>query len=257
LTLPRFLATPTADTRASTNATAQSSEFGIIREWNMNNNLRQSCFGNRFDNWLFLACILTALFASGCGGGSQTSDPSPESDANIANSATTTTTVEPSGTIQDKSPATADSELPSTNALPDEICLRFMNLLKSGNRLTAERLLTRRAETVTNRGGFPIQPLGSPVATYRIGETRYATNKQELAHVDCQIADELNGKPIESSITWMVRKQQEGWRICGIIFESSDDQPADFLSFENPDDVAQLKGLIEEQTADASDDITK
>lgn len=154
------------------------------------------------------------------------------------------TSVSPSGENTESSPAEIASKLPAADALPDEVCERFLDLLQSGNRLSAENLLTRTALAITGKADLKLEPLGGPMAKYKLAKPMYATTKQKLAQVECTVIDELDGKAFETSLTWMLSKQNEGWRISGMIVQFEEDQPLDLLSFENFDDVRKIKNTI-------------
>lgn len=138
------------------------------------------------------------------------------------------------------------NQLPVASTGPKEICNRFLNLLRDGNRITAERLLTRKALTVTSQAQLELEAMGSEKAKYHFSDVRFATHKQKLAYVDCKIKDTVDGQSFETEMTWLVKTQKEGWRISGILVEVAADQPKNLLSFENFDDVARIKGSLAE-----------
>ncbi len=197
-----------------------------------------------------LMCPFTAVtatvfvFLSGC---TSEKRESVELNTSVAESAmtpavkkTTTSTVTPSKVDVATSPAAAD-ELPGVDAEPADVCKRFLELLQSGNRLAAENLLTRTALTATSKAGLKLEPMGSANSRYQMGDTRYATIKQELAQVDCEIVDQIEGVDVRSPVTWLVRKQNLGWRITGLLVQLEPNQPLNLLSFENVQDIAEIK----------------
>ncbi len=151
------------------------------------------------------------------------------------------------------SPATSASQLPDPESTPDQVCQRFLDLLQSGNRIGAENLLTRTALTTTSKAGLKLEPMGGPTSTYRIGEIRYATNKQKLAHVDSYVIDQVDGKPFEMEVTWQLHKHGEGWRISGVMLELEEGKTKDLLSLENQYDVAKLQSLAGVEALDRTE----
>ncbi len=195
--------------------------------------------------WLFSLFVLASFI--GCG----EKIPTSEINANLADSSQitpaqdkpTTSTVSPNKLGAATSPAEVTNPLPAADAQPDIVCLRFMELLKSGDRVVAENLLTRTALTATSKAGLQLEPMGSSQARFEMGTIRYATIKNELAHVECEIVEPGSDSTDRNSITWVVRKQNVGWRIAGLLVKLAPDQPEDFLSFENTQDVEMIKSL--------------
>lgn len=170
-------------------------------------------------------------------------EPSNEAQVTPAVKKVPTTSVAPDKTEVATSPATAANELPPADADPAAICQRFMDFLKSGNRIAAENLLTRSALTNTSKAGLQLEPMGGPTATYEVKETRYATIEKKLAQVDCEIVENVGGEEIRSPLTWLVRKQTSGWRVAGLLLSAEPGSPVDLLSFENIQDVEKIKSL--------------
>ncbi len=154
-----------------------------------------------------------------------------------------TTSVVPTETATNlTSPASASGEL-DTDATAKDVCEQFMQNLQSGNRIAAENLLTRIALTNTSKEGLVLEPMGGPNSECKFGEVRYATNKQKLAQVDCTVSEKADGEEFEMDMTWVVRKQNSGWRIAGVMLQLEADAAKDLLSFENLNDVKQMKVL--------------
>lgn len=193
---------------------------------------------------LAVSGLLFALLTTGCGTEKR---EFVESNTHIAEKSVTpatkkpsTTSVAASKTETATSPAATD-EIPAVDAEPEVVCRRFMELLKSGNRISAENLLTRTALTATSKAGLKLEPMGSPTAKYEMGTTRYATIKNELAQVDCIVVENVDGIDVRSPVTWLVRKQNLGWRISGLMVQLDPQRPMDLLSFENINDVQEIK----------------
>lgn len=208
---------------------------------------------------LFVAfCFSTAMVCSvGCGGSSVADKSDATTSTNdsqkTAAISTETNSVPPTKSTSSTSPATLTSAAPKGDATAEEVCHRFMNLIRSGNRIAAENLLTKTALRITTQAGLQLEPMGGPTAVYEVCDVRYATTKQKLAQVECSITDKVDGEDYEMNVTWLVRKQNTGWRISGVMLELDSGQIPDLLSFENIDDVSKIKGLAEEDVIESSD----
>lgn len=208
---------------------------------------------------LFAAlCFASTLTLSlGCGGSgdadkSETTKPT-ESAESKSEADSKTNSVAAAKATDATSPAAGASNLPSPDATAQEVCQRFMNLMRTGNRIAAENLLTKSALNVTTRAGLQLEPMGGPTAEYNVGEVRYATTKQKLAQVDCTIVDNVDGEKYEMNVTWLVRKQKLGWRISGVMLELESGQVPDLLSFENIHDVTKIKNMAGEDVIDEAE----
>jgi len=140
-----------------------------------------------------------------------------------------------------KSPADVSEE--SLDATPQDVCQNFMNYLRDGKRIDAENLLTRTALTVTTKAGLQLEPMGGPTANYNVNDVRFATTKAKLAQVECSIVETIDGETYEMEVTWLARKQSNGWRISGVMLELQEGSVKDLLSFENMQDVTKIKNI--------------
>ena len=147
-----------------------------------------------------------------------------------------------------KSPADMSEE--SLDDTPEDVCQNFMNFLRDGKRIDAENLLTRTALTVTGRAGLQLEPMGGPTATYTVNDVRFATNKAKLAQVECSIVETIDGETYEMDVTWLARKQSNGWRISGVMLELESGNVKDLLSFENMQDVTKIKNIAGSEVLD-------
>lgn len=183
----------------------------------------------------------------------QSSEPTGEAQVTPAVKKVPTTSVTPDKTEVATSPAAAANELRSADTDPAAICQRFMDFLKSGNRIAAENLLTRAALTTTSKAGLQLEPMGGPTATYDVTATRFATIENKLAQVDCEIVETVEGAEIRTKLTWLVRKQNMGWRVAGLLLSIEPDDPKDLLSFENIQDVEKIKNLASREVINDSE----
>ncbi|MCH2182599.1 MAG: hypothetical protein MK108_11390 [Mariniblastus sp.] len=212
--------------------------------------------------WAWLPLVAAAMVIGchdGQGEGSLSQVDPAEPTTRAADEQETTTVAVTPGDV-DQSPA-ATVQLPPRETAPETICQLFVRYLSVGNRSMAEQMLTPAALTTTSRAQLQLEPVGGKNAKYEMQSPRYATNKKKLCQVDCCIKDEMDDQTVETEITWICRLQKDGWRIAGMMVEVTPDQPKDYLSFENVDDVTRIKSsLIDSVSSDirnaAKDDET-
>ena len=192
-----------------------------------------------------VALSMLGLFA-GCGGESV----GPTSEQKPADKTAAARTVPAAPSESEVSPAVDLNAELGPEASPEDICRRFLRCLQVGERGAAEKLLTQRALTTTKRADLNLESPGGPKASFTVRAPRYSTNKRELATVDCIVAEELHGQKMESTISWLLRSEPAGWRICGMILDMESNESLDFLSFENVADVERIKSSV---SADAEE----
>ena len=73
------------------------------------------------------------------------------------------------------------------------------------------------------------------MARYEVGAVQYVTEKRDGAHVASVWEDTYaDGSTEQYNVTWVLRKQENGWRIVGLATQPRPDAPEIFLNFENP-----------------------
>ncbi len=197
---------------------------------------------------LLIGTFIMVIGFAGCGPTEPVATENPATvTPNVAEQKTETVTA--ANESQVASPATDSVKLPEVDASPESVCEMFMQHLNRGERVKAERLLSSTALSTTAKAGLYLQPIGGKDAQVKINRAVYATDKQQLAQVQCDVTEVEDGETITDELTWLVRKTKSGWRILGFMLRG-DDGVEDFLSFENVRDVDAI--LQMSQTTPAS-----
>ena len=173
--------------------------------------------------------VLIALFAAtifvGC-----SQDAEKKDGAESADSTAATQSTKPEADL-----ATQTPELPQSDATAKKVCESFLNLLAHDERLLAEQLLTRTALKVTGSAGLELESLGGPDSKVVVQDAMYATSAAKVAQVPCTVTEKGGAR---QSFLWLLRREQSGWRISGLIVDMGKSQ--ELLSFENKSDVASI-----------------
>ena len=122
-----------------------------------------------------------------------------------------------------------------------------MELLQNNDSIKAKTLLTRISQMNTTKEELELKAIGGPSAKFSVGQVRYATQKKELAQVDCKVVDTSDDDPFDMEMTWVVRRNEKSWRISGVMMQLEKDAKIDLLSFENLTDVRRIKSINDEQ----------
>ncbi len=155
----------------------------------------------------------------------------------------------PQGASDAGGPAAAGAPS-ATAAAPDgpEAAVReFLEAVRTGDDKKTEAMFTRVArEKIKEMEDIQVAPPGSDTASYEVGTAEYLAD--DGARVPSKWTDlDREGKPRTDEITWMLRKENEGWRIAGMaatVFEGEDPL---LLDFENPKETLRKLELLREE----------
>ncbi|MEZ6092806.1 MAG: hypothetical protein R3C03_01010 [Pirellulaceae bacterium] len=136
---------------------------------------------------------------------------------------------------------------------PGSVVRGYINWLERNEPSKAEQLLSPISAMNFRKFNVSLEAPGSNLAKYQIGEPRYSTNKMDLAYVDCNVNDQINGEEFQTSMTWMVRRINEDWRIVGMAMSMEENKPPQLLSFENLDDIAFIQDFLTGNDATAAE----
>ena len=204
--------------------------------------------------------LLTALvICTGCGKApSDLAATTPEGDSQTASAeGSVPTSVATSSVTTEVSPANIQAKPKAQEPFdqsPERLCQHFMELLQNNDSIKAETLLTRISQMNTTKEELELKAIGGSNAKFSVGQVRYATQKKELAQVDCKVTDTSSDDPFDMEMTWVVKRNKKSWRISGVMLQLEDDAKIDLLSFENLADVRRIKSINDEQViADGSE----
>jgi hypothetical protein len=213
---------------------------------------RQSGFFPSFHSRSPLALLgfLCLLALSGCREQAPWANSNPVAEVAPPAPQPSTSSLSPDQTVNNLSPAMA--ELAVNDMDPEAVCKKFLESLQSGNRIAAENLLTRTALQVTAKAGLVLEPLGGVDSRFEFLQPRFATIKNEIAYVDCVITEVEEGIENSFTVSWVVKKQNNAWKISGLLMELDEDRPMKLVSFENIHDVEDIKLRAAETLVDSA-----
>jgi hypothetical protein len=182
--------------------------------------------------WLSGACLLAGF--SGCSktdGQSQADTSTTANDADAAASESQTASV---GSPADREAAA-------------QVVRDFLQAIKSGDETVSNDLLTPLARQKTAELDMAVAPMGSESASFQVGDVELPQEGEgELAHVASTWTDiDDDGREHTDEILWVLRREDEGWRIGGMATKVFEDQPPLLLDFEDPVDMRRKQQLAE------------
>ena len=145
-----------------------------------------------------------------------------------------------------------DQETAATVSAPEaanaaEVVHEFLTAIQKGDETTSNDLLTPLGRQKTAEMDMAVAPIGSESATFTVGEVELPEEGEgELAHVASTWTDiDEDGQPHTDEILWVLRHEDQGWRIAGMATKVFEDQPPLLLNFEDPADMRRKQQLAE------------
>jgi len=177
---------------------------------------------------LWIPVSASLLFSVGCGDSPKTADgPAPLG----ASSSLSNSLASAKPTAQAKSQV----QLPSD---PKEVVQLFLDSMRQGNGAQLSALMTTGAREEIKRKELVIDPLGSPLATFKIGEAAQQEDAMLVSSVWTEPGENGSDAP-EIEVVWELRKEAAGWRVCGMAVDPMTGDEVQVVNFESmePDSV--------------------
>lgn len=179
----------------------------------------------RCTSWMAIALIFGAL--AGCNGSSSDQSATPRASTE-------------SGT------QTGDGSVPLAASNPSEAVNTFLDAVRTGNDEVATAMFTPLAQQKAKDLEIEVAPRGSDTARFEVGNVEMMGN--EGARVLSKWTDmDRNGQPRTDEITWMLRREAEGWRVAGMAATVFEGEPPLLLDFEQPEETMRRLDLLREE----------
>jgi hypothetical protein len=143
-------------------------------------------------------------------------------------------------------PKPTAEKAPADPRSPKQVVHDFLEAVRTGDADGATNLLSRLAQERTAAQGATITPPSSKTAKFEVNEVEIVG--EGGAHVASTWTD-LNeeGQPHTDNVIWMVRQDEEGWRIVGMATKVFPDQPPLIQNFEDPADMMRKQQLVQQE----------
>jgi hypothetical protein len=141
-----------------------------------------------------------------------------------------------STTNEAATPSTNTAANPPTDAVA-QAAADFLDAVLKGDTQRASARLTPEAMQRIIASGKQFAPPGLETATFRIGQVRSPAEGQAL--VQCVLTDASSTEsPRNEEMCCLMRLVDNDWRVCGIAYGTSPDQPWTLSNFETGQNVA-------------------
>lgn len=179
--------------------------------------------------WLLMSAVM-AVGVSGCGKSAGTSDSSTApggGDSVGQNDAAVT-----QNGVKLEGPAAAVFE--------------FLEALRTGNDEKASKMLSAAAREKTASLNRNVTPPASDTARFAVGKVEYVND--DGARVACTWTDlDQDGQPKTDDAIWVLRHEQDGWRVAGVAAQIFPGEPPLLLNFEDPEDMLRKQQWVREE----------
>lgn len=170
--------------------------------------------------WIAVAFVATG-FMLGCGGEKK------EKSSNATSAADGPAAVAPT------------TQVPVANAsTPTDAVTSFLQALRDGDKTTTEALLTAKARQETAAHDLVVEPPGAPTATFSVGRVQ---QEEGAAYVSCIWTEQEDESEFE--VVWILRQEEQGWRVAGMATQLPDHDEPVILNFE---DLSELEDRVEQ-----------
>jgi hypothetical protein len=177
------------------------------------------------------ASVSISLVTIGCGGGS---DKQAATDAGSASASEQAESETPTKTTAAKSKDATDE--------PKVALEKFLRAIKAGDDETAAAMLTPLAREKTAEMGLNVAPPGSDTATFEVVDIEMKGTTG--AYVACKWNEiDEQGETSTDQVVWVMAKQEDGWRIAGMVAKIFPDLDAIVFNFEDPEDMIRKQEM--------------
>jgi hypothetical protein len=143
----------------------------------------------------------------------------------------------------------------SADANPQQVVGRFLQALRDGDDQVVAGLLTVQARQETARHGLVVRPPGTPAADFQVGSVEKVEGG---AYVNCTWTEASGGVAVESfDIVWVLRQQDDGWRVAGMATRVLPGQAPTFLNFEEPAEMLRKWRQIDDVLVGQGSDVQR
>ncbi len=165
---------------------------------------------------------------------------SESSDPNAAKTADVKPGSGKDGVLRPAGPA-----LPASSATPQEVVHAFLDASRGGHEEFATELLSDKAREATSSQGLALDPPGSSSMVYRIGDVEFPTEDRQAAYVSSIWQEDGVASAAERfEVTWILRRQPEGWRIAGMASRVEAEAEPVLINFEDVSDLHKIKPAV-------------
>ena len=142
----------------------------------------------------------------------------------------------------------ASSNMPGNRAAdtPEAACREFLEAMRTGNDEKAAQMLSEEAREKAAALGRSVTPSASDTARFAVGKVKFVG--EDGAQVESTWTDiDVDNQPHSDHIVWVLRREQQDWRVVGMATVIFPGEPPLVLNFEKPDEVVKKQQWAREE----------
>ncbi|WP_153556059.1 hypothetical protein [Roseimaritima sediminicola] len=170
--------------------------------------------------------VLLTLSLSGCGSKPPVAEDAPQDSAAAP-------------------AASAQANAQSATEAPTAVVSEFLDRIRRGGaaQVEAVRLLTARAQAECQRTGLKMDSMGAPDARFEVTRSQPAPDAEDAALVHSVWTEPVaDGTETTNEVVWLMKKEDAGWRISGLVLQVAEDVDPIAIDFEDGDQAAAVLG---------------
>ncbi len=144
--------------------------------------------------------------------------------------------------------------LPAKNESPDKVVEQFLAAATAGDQRKLAALMTKAAREETQKYNINFELESYQNATFKIGEYEFLTPEKNTAHVSCKWTDHDGQESFTHDVIWVLRKEEPGWRVVGMITRPFEDHEPVAFNYENVKELMDTKANIEAEVKRRSEE---
>lgn len=197
------------------------------------------------ERWLFAAVFgLVAVSSAGCG----KSDSAAAIDSRQAEKGLDPARLA-TGYPEDHPRADKAHAGNAKDETPDKVLVEFLDAAKLGDQKRLSALMSKLAREEAEKYHMDFGLQSYKEATYKLGQYEYLTPAKNTAHVACTWTDHDGDTAYSHDVIWVMRKEDEGWRVVGMITRPFPDRDPVAFNYENVKELTETTAAIEEEVA--------
>jgi ketosteroid isomerase-like protein len=129
---------------------------------------------------------------------------------------------------------------------PAKAVYEFLEAVRTGNDAKATAMLTKVAREKALEADRTVRPAASDTARFQIGTVEYVAHDGARVATTWTDIDE-DGEPQTDEALWVLRKEEDGWRVAGVAATVFDGEPPLLLNFEDPEEMLQKQQWVRDE----------
>ncbi len=132
---------------------------------------------------------------------------------------------------------------------PDKTVIQFLEAARAGDQKRLADLMTGAARQQTAKHNVNFELESYQNASFEVGKFEYLTNDKDTAHVSCKWTDrDADGATFSHDVLWVLRHEDEGWRVAGMITRPFPDRPPVAFNYESFRELMEAKSAVEQES---------